>query len=91
MSLYYDKNAPETLQDIADTLDDYACSMAHDLNNLHYVPQDKESDDADRLWASLDDKAESLQYLANKLHQISDAFTIINRMVYNPSGEWVRK
>ena len=91
MSLYYDKNAPETLQDIADTLDDYARKMAHDLNNLHYVPQDKESDDADRLWASLDDKAESLQYLANKLHQISDAFTIINRMVYNPSGEWVRK
>lgn len=89
MSLYYDKNQPETLEDISTTLDDYARKIAHDLTILPSVPQD--NDDAVRLWASLEDKAESLQYLANKLYQISDAFTIINRMVYHPSGEWVRK
>ncbi len=85
MSLYYDENAPETLEDISDTLDDYACSMAHDLNSLHYALKGKESDDAARLWAGLEDKAESLQYLAGKLQQISDAFAIINRMVYHSS------
>ena len=85
MSLYYDENQPETLEDISTTLDDYARKIAHDLNILPSVPQD--NDDAVRLWASLEDEAESLTYLADKLHQVSEAFNVINRMVYHPSKE----
>lgn len=87
MSLYYDENAPETLQDIAATLDDYAHSMVVDLHSLYYAVEDKKSEDEARLWTGLDDKAESLEYLADKLQEISDAFAIINRTVYNPSEE----
>ena len=87
MSLYYDENAPETLEDISNTLDDYARSMAQDLTNLDYDLREKKNDDAARLWGGLEDKAESLQYLSDKLHQISEAFAIINRMVYKSSKE----
>lgn len=87
MSLYYDENAPTTLPDIASTLNDYAHSIVVDLHSLYYAVEDKKSEDEARLWTGLDDKAESLEYLADKLQEISHAFTVINKTVYNPSGE----
>lgn len=89
MSLYDKDDAPTTLQDISNTLCDYACALVHDLRVLDDNQGDtgKRSHDIARLWLKVEDKAESLEYLADRLQEISHAFDIINKTVYNPNEE----
>lgn len=90
MSLYYDDDAPKTLKDISDTLRRYSVNISHDIRVLRIDLDDagkKTDPETASQWANVVDEAESLRYLADKLGEISYAFDIINRTVYNPSEE----
>lgn len=98
MSLFYDENAPETLEDISNTLSDYVDVLAYEIHSVEVDARDflrqpdKEiSDSLNRRLIDMGGKADDLKYLSDKLQEISRAFTVINRTVFNPSGGWVRK